>query len=125
MVYNWFERQAPSPGEPPLTPDLPEVEQQPSADPVQVKPEQDHSTLQDNVEQKAEEPEDEALVWAREAYARLKAQQQAASLAPKKPVSTTPEPKPGPTPEPTAASEPEPVKAVSYTHLTLPTKRIV
>ena len=110
MVFNWFERQAPSPGEPPSTPDSPEVEQQPPADSVQVKPEPDHSAPQDDVEQKAEEPEDEALVWAREAYARLKAQQQAAASAPTTPVSTTPEPKPEPTPEPTPASEPEPVR---------------
>ena len=109
MVFNWFERQAGSPGEPPSTPDSPEVEQQPPADPVQVKPEPDHSAPQDDVEQKDEEPEDEALVWAREAYARLKAQQQAAASAPTTPVSTTPEPKPEPTPEPTPASEPEPV----------------
>ena len=109
MVFNWFERQAGSPGEPPSTPDSPEVEQQPPADPVQVKPEPDHSAPQDDVEQKAEEPEDEALVWAREAYARLKAQQQAAASAPTTPVSTTPEPKPEPTPELTPASEPEPV----------------
>ena len=101
MVFNWFERQAGSPGEPPSTPDSPEVEQQPPADPVQVKPEPDHSAPQDDVEQKAEDPEDEALVWAREAYARLKAQQQAAASAPTTPVSTTP--------EPTSASEPEPV----------------
>jgi len=107
MVFNWFERQAPSPGEPPSTPDSPEVEQQPPADPVQVKPEPDHSAPQDDVEQKAEEPEDEALVWAREAYARLKEQQQAAASAPTTPVSTSPEAKPEPTLEPTAASEPE------------------
>ena len=50
------------------------------------------------------------MVWAREAYARLKAQQQAAASAPTTPVSTTPEPKPEPTPEPTPALEPEPVE---------------
>jgi fused signal recognition particle receptor len=110
MVFNWFERQAASTGETPSTPDSPEVEQQPPADPVQVKPEPDHSAPQDDVEQKADEPEDEALVWAREAYARLKAQQQAAASAPTTPVSTTPEPKPEPTPEPTPALEPEPVE---------------
>jgi fused signal recognition particle receptor len=52
MVFNWFERQAGSPGEPPSTPDSPEVEQQPPADPVQVKPEPDHSAPQDDVEQR-------------------------------------------------------------------------
>ena len=56
MVFNWFERQAGSPGEPPSTPDSPEVEQQPPVNPVQVKPELDHSAPQDDVEQKAEEP---------------------------------------------------------------------
>ena len=108
MVFNWFERQAPSPGEPPSTPDSPEVEQQPPANPVQVKPEPDHLAPQDDVEQKAEEPEDEALVWAREAYARLKEQQQAAASAPTTPVSTSPEPKPEPTPEPTLEPIPAP-----------------
>ena len=115
MVFNWFEREASSSGETPSTPDSPAVEQQPPEDAVQVIPEPDPSALQDAGDQNGEgqddevQEEDEALVWAREAYARLKAQQQAAASAPTTPVSTTPEPKPEPTPEPTPASEPEPV----------------
>ena len=116
MVFNWFERQASSPGEPPETPAspavgaddpatafAPEVEEQPPEDPVQVDSQPDASALQDAGDQNGEEQEDEALVWAREAYARLKAQQQAAAAAPTTPVSTTPEP---PEPEPEPASEP-------------------
>ena len=113
MVFNWFEREASSSGETPSTPDSPAVEQQPLEDAVQVNPEPDPSALQDAGDQNGEgqddevQEEDEALVWAREAYARLKAQQQAAATAPKTPVSTTPEPEPEATSEPTAAVDPE------------------
>ncbi|ABB24986.1 signal recognition particle-docking protein FtsY [Synechococcus sp. CC9902] len=113
MVFNWFEREASSSGETPSTPDSPAVEQQPPEDAVQVIPEPDLSALQDAGDQNGEgqddevQEEDEALVWAREAYARLKAQQQAAATAPKTPVSTTPEPEPEATPEPTSAVDPE------------------
>ena len=113
MVFNWFEREASSSGETPSTPDSPAVEQQPPEDAVQVIPEPDPSALQDAGDQNGEgqddevQEEDEALVWAREAYARLKAQQQAAATAPKTPVSTTPEPEPEATPEPTSAVDPE------------------
>jgi fused signal recognition particle receptor len=124
MVFNWFERQASSPGEPPETPAspavgaddpatalAPEVEEQPE-DPVHVDSQPDASALQDAGEQNGEEQEDEALVWAREAYARLKAQQQAAAAAPTTPVSTTPEPpEPEPNPESSSAPEPEPEPA--------------
>jgi fused signal recognition particle receptor len=104
---------ASSSGETPSTPDSPAVEQQPLEDAVQVNPEPDPSALQDAGDQNGEgqddevQEEDEALVWAREAYARLKAQQQAAATAPKTPVSTTPEPEPEATSEPTAAVDPE------------------
>ena len=122
MVFNWFERQSSSPGEPPATPaspavgaedpstaSAPEVEEQPPVDVFQADPEPDPSALQaaGDQNQNGEEQEDEALVWAREAYARLKAQQQAAATEPTTPVSTTPEPEPEPTPEPTSALEPE------------------
>ena len=130
MVFNWFERQSSSPGEPPATPaspavgaedpstaSAPEVEEQPPVDVFQADPEPDPSALQaaGDQNQNGEEQEDEALVWAREAYARLKAQQQVAAAAPTTPVSTTPEPEvspepeptPEPTPETTAAPEPE------------------
>ena len=113
MVFNWFEREASSPGEPPSTPDSPAVEQQPPEDAAQLNPEPDPSALQAADDQNGEDQddevqeEDEALVWAREAYARLKAQQQAAATEPTTPVSTTPDPEPELTPEPTSALEPE------------------
>ena len=113
MVFNWFEREASSSGETPSTPDSPAVEQQPPENAVQVNPEPDPSALQDAGDQNLGgqeedfQEEDEALVWAREAYARLKAQQQAAATAPKTPVSTTPEKEPEATPEPTSAVDPE------------------
>ena len=115
MVFNWFERQASSSGEPPATSDSPAVEQQPPEDAAQLNPEPDPSALQAADDQNGEdqddvvqeEIEDEALVWAREAYARLKAQQQASATEPTTPVSTSPEPEPEPTPEPTSAREPE------------------
>ncbi|MCB4408338.1 signal recognition particle-docking protein FtsY, partial [Synechococcus sp. MU1642] len=69
MVYNWFERQAEESPEPTPTPE-------PTASgtdaPVSAEPEPTPAPA-------ASEEEDEALVWAREAYARLKAQQQAES----------------------------------------------
>ena len=126
MVFNWFERQSSSPGEPPATPaspavgaedpstaSAPEVEEQPPEDVVQADPEPDPSALQaaGDQNQNGEEQEDEALVWAREAYARLKAQQQVAAAAPTTPVSTTPEPEVSPEPEPTPAPTPEPTPA--------------
>lgn len=49
------------------------------------------------------DPQQDALAWAREAYARLKAQQQAAAAP-----ETQPEPRPEPEPEPEPAPEPEP-----------------
>ena len=84
MVYDWFNRGGDASSEPQPTPS---PEPTPSPDPT---PEASAS------------PEDEALAWAREAYARLKAQQEAAKA--------TPEPTPEPTPNPTSAPRPvEPV----------------
>ena len=122
MVFNWFEREASSPGEPPSTPDSPAVEQQPPEDAAQLNPEPDPSALQAADDQNGEDQDDEVQaedgirdlrtsrglgdVYKRQ-YARLKAQQQAAATEPTTPVSTTPEPEPEPTPEPTSALEPE------------------
>ena len=106
MVYDWFNRGAEGSSEP-----------QPAPSP-QPKPSPDSSP------EASSTPEDEALAWAREAYARLKAQQESAknpaSAEPAKaPVSEpAPEPEPEPSPEPTPAptvapaqQEPEPTPA--------------
>ena len=104
MVYDWFNRGAEGSSEP-----------QPAPSP---KP----TPSPDSSPEASSTPEDEALAWAREAYARLKAQQESAknpaSTEPTKaPVSEPappPEPSPEPTPAPTVApaqQEPEPTPA--------------
>ena len=94
MVFNWFERQAEQSPKPEPTP-TPVPTPEPTAGgtdaPVSAAPEQTPAPA-------ATEEEDEALAWAREAYARLKAQQQAA-----------PEPTPAPSAEPSPAAPSEPV----------------
>ena len=97
MVFDWFKRggveqPAPTPSpestpepalDPPTTPD-PEPTPDPTTEPV------------------AASPEDDAMAWAREAYARLKAQQaQAAETEPSPTPSPTSPPPPTPAPEPT------------------------
>ena len=96
MVFDWFKRggveqPAPTPSpestpepalDPPTTPD-PEPTPEPTTEPV------------------AASPEDDAMAWAREAYARLKAQQaQAAETEPSPTPSPTSPPPPTPAPEP-------------------------
>ena len=88
MVYDWFNRGSEGSSEPQPTPS-------PEPTPTPGSTSEPSST-----------PEDEALAWAREAYARLKAQQQSA----KTPVSEPPpssEPTPEPTPAPTAPPAPQ------------------
>jgi len=87
MVYDWFNRGG---VEQPAPTPAPESTPEPTTEPV------------------AASPEDDALAWAREAYARLKAQQaQAAETQPSptppptSPPSPTPAPEPTPTPTPT------------------------
>ena len=106
MVFDWFQRRteaAPTP-EPEATPEptpLP-VGPEPTAEPV---------SEETPMEQPSDVPqvkEDDALVWAREAYARLKQQQSAEQSAPV-PVPTpspTPTPSPVPTPAPVPTSGP-------------------
>jgi len=76
MVYDWFNRGG---VEQPAPTPAPESTPEPTTEPV------------------AASPEDDALAWAREAYARLKAQQAQAA-----------ETQPSPTPPPTSAPEPTP-----------------
>ena len=107
MVFDWFQRRteaAPTP-EPEATPEptpLP-VGPEPTAEPV---------SEQTPMEQSSDVPqvkEDDALVWAREAYARLKQQQSAEQSAPV-PVPT---PSPTPTPSPVPTSAPVPTSGPS------------
>ena len=107
MVFDWFQRRteaAPTP-EPEATPEptpLP-VGPEPTAKPV---------SEETPMEQPSDVPqvkEDDALVWAREAYARLKQQQIAEQSAPV-PVPT---PSPTPTPSPVPTSAPVPTSGPS------------
>ena len=107
MVFDWFQRRteaAPSP-EPEATPEptLLPVGPEPTAEPV---------SEETPMEQPSDVPqvkEDDALVWAREAYARLKQQQSAEQSAPV-PVPT---PSPTPTPSPVPTSAPVPTSGPS------------
>ena len=100
MVFNWFERQAeesPTPEPTPTPAPTPEPTAGGTDAPVSAAPEPTPAPV-------ASEEEDEALVWAREAYARLKAQQQAAASV----AEAAPEPTPAPTPEPAPSPSPTP-----------------
>ena len=103
MVFNWFERQAeesPQPEPTPTPAPTPEPTDAGKEAPVSAAPEPTPAPA-------ATEEEDEALVWAREAYARLKAQQQAAAPV----VEVAPEPTPAPSPEPAPSLSPTPTPA--------------
>ena len=102
MVYDWFNRGGDGSSDPKPTP-APQPEQSPECTP-----------------EPSSSPEDEALAWAREAYARLKAQQEAAKAAPEPEPAASPVPEeptpPVPSPEPSpavpeAAEEPQPSPA--------------
>ena len=92
MVYDWFNRGVPGSAEP-----------DPTASP-------EPTPSPGGTQEPASTPEDEALAWAREAYARLKAQQELAKApAPESEPASSPEP----TPEPTPAPAPAPVAGMS------------
>ena len=105
MVYDWFNRGAQGSSEPEPTP---------SPGPT---PSPEPTPSPGGTQEPASTPEDEALAWAREAYARLKAQQELAKApAPESEPASSPEPTPEPAPAPTAtpaqqASEPTPEPA--------------
>ena len=88
MVYDWFNRGG---TEQPAPTPSPESTPEPSQD-SSIHPDPE-PTPEPTTESVAPSPEDEALAWAREAYARLKAQQAQDS-----------------TPLPTTAPEPEPAE---------------
>ena len=119
MVFNWFERQAedsPTPEPTPTPAPTPEPTTSGIDAPTSAAPEPTPAPA-------ATEEEDEALVWAREAYARLKAQQQAAaSVAEAAPQPTpAPSPEPAPTPSPTPTPGPAPLPTPSPSPLPTPT----
>ena len=105
MVFDWFQRRTEA------TP-TPEPEATPEPTPLPVRPEpiaepvSDESSMQQpSVEQPSEGAqvkEDDALVWAREAYARLKQQQQESAER----SAPVPVPTPSPSPVPTASPVP-------------------
>ena len=100
MVFNWFERQAedsPTPEPTPTPAPTPEPTTSGIDAPTSAAPEPTPAPA-------ATEEEDEALVWAREAYARLKAQQQAAASV----AEAAPEPTPAPSSEPAPSLSPTP-----------------
>lgn len=121
MVFDWFrratvapEQQAPTPADQPA--DRPEqqpddqandqlTDQPAAADQLQAEPPATTDgapTADGAATASVGEVDQDALEWARQAYARLKAQQEAAAAAP--PAAAV-EPTPEPTPEPPAAPE--------------------
>ena len=113
MTFNWFTRgneESPNPEPTPSPQPKPE-----STDGLQapagtdVTDGTDASSTTPVPEVSPATPEDEALAWAREAYARLKAQQEQAKLAQPSPSpEPSPTAEPPPTPEPTFSVEPAP-----------------
>ena len=110
MVFDWFQRGADQPGEPQPTPSpqlKSETPTNPSPEPAS-EPSVEPSSDALPPPKPSPSPEDEALIWAREAYARLKAQQQAAATVPAQQPSPEPTPEPSPEPEPGPELEPSP-----------------
>ena len=92
MVYDWFNRQSEAAPTPPPA----------DADASAQEPQQDAAASAD----------DDPLEWARQAYARLKAQKEQANATPAAPQSDSPaEPETKPEPEPDREPEPEPAPA--------------
>lgn len=90
MVFDWFQRgatpppAAPTPAEAPEAPEAPEATEPPEP-PSAPAPAEPATPLVGSVDE-------DALAWAREAYARLRAQQEAARRAPETPAPETPAP---------------------------------
>ncbi|MBD2719978.1 signal recognition particle-docking protein FtsY [Synechococcus sp. FACHB-909] len=130
MVFDWFKRAlaqpAPAPAAAPTPEPEPESPQEPegavapavpeATAPVAVPPSEAAPAAADSAPAAAAAPagpgvDEDALAWARQAYARLKAQQEAASqaAAPRAAeASPAPEAAPEAAPEPPAATQPEP-----------------
>ena len=105
MVYDWFNRTGPSPADPSATP--PPASEQVSGQAPDQAPEQPVESSSD--------PNAEALEWARQAYARLKAQQEEqkrlqleAESAPEPPLPDSVQPVQINTQQPEQGLEPDP-----------------
>ena len=107
MVFDWFQRRT----EATPTPE-PEATPEPTAEQLSDEPLME----QPSEEQPSEPPqvkEDDALVWAREAYARLKQQQQESAEQSAPVPVPTPSPTPTPTPSPAPTTAPVPTAGPS------------
>lgn len=118
MVFDWFKRAVAQPDPTPDPTPAPEAEPEPAAaapaespveppEPVVAPPPAPAAPAGAGVDE-------DALAWARQAYARLKAQQEAASppVAPEpEPAAPEPEPQPAATEPAPTAPEPEPPAA--------------
>ena len=92
MVYDWFNRQSEAAPTPP--------------------PADDSASAQEPQQDAAASADDDPLEWARQAYARLKAQKEQANATPAPPQSDSPaEPETKSEPEPDREPEPEPAPA--------------
>jgi len=92
MVYDWFNRQSEAAPTPP--------------------PADDSASAQEPQQDAAASADDDPLEWARQAYARLKAQKEQANATPAAPQSDSPaEPETKPDPEPVREPEQEPAPA--------------
>jgi fused signal recognition particle receptor len=104
MVFDWFQRGAspePSAATPPEATDPGEADE--SSSPAPAAPPQGEAPEAPAIGS----VDQDALAWAREAYARLRAQQEAARRSPESPPAE-PDPAPAPQPEPQSESESEP-----------------
>ena len=121
MVFDWFQRRTeatPTP-EPEATPEPTSlsVPPEPTAEPLSDEPLMEQPSEEQPSEEQPSEPpqvkEDDALVWAREAYARLKQQQQESAEQSAPVPVPTPSPTPTPTPSPAPTTAPVPTAGPS------------
>jgi fused signal recognition particle receptor len=116
MVFDWFQRRTeatPTP-EPEATPEPTSLSLPPEPTAEQLS---DEPLMEQPSEEQPSEPpqvkEDDALVWAREAYARLKQQQQESAEQSAPVPVPTPSPTPTPTPSPAPTTAPVPTAGPS------------
>jgi fused signal recognition particle receptor len=117
MVFDWFKRAVAQPAPEPEPLPAPEVEPEPEAaaapeesvQPVEPLAEPVAAPTPASVASAGAGVDEDALTWARQAYARLKAQQEAASPpVPPEPEPAAPEPEPQPAATEPAPTAPEP-----------------
>jgi fused signal recognition particle receptor len=122
MVFDWFKRAVAQPDPTPEPLPTPKAEPEPEAAPAAEESLQPAEPVAEPVAASTPAPaapagagvDEDALAWARQAYARLKAQQEAASppVTPEAaPAAPEPEPQPAATEPAPTAPEPEPPAA--------------